>query len=77
MHSIATDPSREGVVYASMYATGISNVWRSLDGGDSWTDISANLPRIRVGAMGVNPHTGELYIGTHAGTWIYPAPPVQ
>ncbi len=71
---ITTDPSREGVIYASMHVTGISTVWRSLDGGASWSDISENLPRTRVGAMGVHPHTGELFVGTHVGTWIYPAP---
>jgi hypothetical protein len=57
-----------------MSAAGIPNIWRSLDGGSSWEDISYNLPRIGASSLSVNPHTGELFFGSCVGTWIFPSP---
>ena len=56
-----------------MFAPGIPCIFRSLDGGASWEDITANLPRCGMSAMKVNPHTGELYKGSVIGTWVYPS----
>jgi hypothetical protein len=74
VRSVAVDPGNNQVVYAGMHATGVSCVWRSLDGGQTWQDITGNLPRQGAGAMAVNPHTGELFKGSAIGTWIYPPP---
>jgi len=74
VRTVTVDPNVPGILYAGMFENGIPCIFRSLDGGDSWQDISENLPRNGMSAMKVNPHTGELYKGSCIGTWIYPAP---
>ncbi|MBN1558730.1 T9SS type A sorting domain-containing protein [candidate division KSB1 bacterium] len=74
VRTVTVDPNVPGILYAGMFENGISCIFRSLDGGGSWRDITDNLPRNGMSAMAVNPHTGELYKGSCIGTWIYPAP---
>jgi photosystem II stability/assembly factor-like uncharacterized protein len=74
IRTVAVDPRRSQVIYAGMSASGISNAWRSGDGGTTWEDISYNLPRIAIQAMAVNPHSGELFVGSACGTWVLPPP---
>lgn len=71
---VAVDPHRPEVVYAGMFAAGSPCVLRSVNAGTTWTDVSANVPRLGAGAMAVNPHTSELWMGGVAGTWILNAP---
>jgi len=74
VRSVVVDPNDNNVVYAGMYATGIPPVWRSVDGGYTWEDISQNLPRVGAAGLSINPHTGEILRGGCDGTWIYPPP---
>lgn len=75
MRTIAVDPNKPEVIYAGMGAIWILYVWRSTNAGKSWQDISFNLPRTGIGAMAINPYTGDLFIiGSAHGTWIFPAP---
>lgn len=74
VRTMTVDPNNGDILYAGMFASGIDCAWRSLDGGRNWENISENLPRIGLSAMAVNPHTGELFIGSGIGTWIYPSP---
>jgi hypothetical protein len=71
---IAFDPRFPNIMYVSMFTFGIENIWRSIDDGKTWMDISYNLPRMGANGLQVNPHTGELFIGSAAGTWIFPPP---
>ena len=73
VRTVTIDPNNPDIIYAGMFESGISCIFRSLDGGSEWEDISANLPRCGMSAMKVNPHTGELYKGSTIGTWIYPS----
>ncbi|MDY6934454.1 MAG: hypothetical protein SVZ03_09565 [Spirochaetota bacterium] len=75
VRSVAIDPDNSDVIYAGMSASGGPCIFRSLDGGLTWEDITYNQPRTGVNAMAVNPHTSELYRGSAFGTWIFPAPP--
>ena len=75
VRSVAVDPNNSDVIYAGMSASGGPCIFRSLDGGLTWEDITYNQPRTGVNAMAVNPHTSELYRGSAFGTWIFPAPP--
>src|SRR3989344_3159054 len=71
---IAIDPNHPEIIYASMFQYGISSLFRSIDSGQTWQDISYNLPRLGYSALKVNPHTGELFLGSAIGTWILPPP---
>ncbi|MDY6970101.1 MAG: hypothetical protein SVR08_15810, partial [Spirochaetota bacterium] len=72
--SVVIDPNDPEVIYAGTSSSGLPCVFRSLDGGYSWKDITYNHPRTGAKAMAVNPHTSELYRGSAYGTWIFPAP---
>jgi hypothetical protein len=74
VRSVTLDPRHPQIIYAGMLAPGGACVLRSSDAGSTWEDVSYNLPRLGCGGMGVNPHTGELYKGSGAGTWILPPP---
>ncbi|HUG54256.1 MAG TPA: hypothetical protein VMR21_11675 [Vicinamibacteria bacterium] len=44
-HSVVFDPSRRGTLYASFTARGASSgIYRSGDGGEAWTHLTAGLP---------------------------------
>jgi uncharacterized protein (TIGR03437 family) len=77
---IAVDPIDSATAYVTFSGfpptTGISNdpgghVFKTGDGGASWTDISGNLPVIPVNAIVVDPDLPQtLYIGTDAGVMV-------
>ena len=71
---IASDVRFPDILYAGTYMAGTPCVWRSTDGGCTWVDISANLPRAGCGPIAVHPLTGDVMMGTNFGTWIYPPP---
>ncbi len=70
VRTIALDPNINGVIYAGTNASGLSCVWKSIDGAKSWQDITYNLPRTGISTLSVNPHNSELFTGTANGTWI-------
>jgi hypothetical protein len=74
VEAVAFDPRHPEIMYADTATPGLPYVFRSLDGGSTWEDISANLSRQGRGGLVVNPHTGELLHGSVFGTWIYPPP---
>lgn len=74
VNKIAFDPRFPNIMYVCMFTHGIDNIYRSIDDGKTWMNISCNLPRIGGVGLKVNPHTGELFIGSAAGTWIFPPP---
>jgi hypothetical protein len=71
---IAVDSRYPRIIYAGMFAAGRDNVWRSCDKGYTWKNISYNSPRLSVDTLAVSPHTGELFRGSPAGTWVLPPP---
>ncbi|MEN8228377.1 MAG: T9SS type A sorting domain-containing protein [Bacteroidota bacterium] len=74
VRAVTVDPNFPDIIYAGTFEAGLSCIFRSVDGGDNWEDITHNLPRGGISAIKVNPHTGELYRGSCNGTWIFPAP---
>lgn len=75
IRAIAADPDRAGVVYFSTIADGVSNVYQAVfpvDRSDNQVevnDVSGDLGREGIGALSIRPDTGDLYIGSHFGTW--------
>ena len=85
--SIAVDPSRPEIVYICGASNTEQNqyaVQRSLDGGQTWTNLTRTVGDGRKGPDGgkeasticVHPTTGEVFVGTCCrGMWKMPAPP--
>ena len=61
---IAIDPS--GVTdQVFLIATGDGGIWRSLDGGDTWTAVTDSLPSLSAGAVALDPANPlNVYAGT-------------
>jgi photosystem II stability/assembly factor-like uncharacterized protein len=74
VRGIAVDPVHPGIIYAAMQRAGIDPIWRSVDGGQNWENISYNIPQLGWSSLKVNPHTGEVFAGSCIGTWILPPP---
>ena len=74
VRTVAIDPNHPEIIYAGMHTAGLPCIFRSVDGGYTWEDITYNLPRAGISTMAVNPHTGELFIGTACGTKVLPPP---
>ncbi|MCK4966654.1 hypothetical protein KAS50_06465, partial [bacterium] len=72
--SIAIDSNFPNIIYAKLRGSGIDHMWRSIDGGKTWRNISYNLPRMGGSGININPHTGELFNAALFGTWIFPPP---
>jgi photosystem II stability/assembly factor-like uncharacterized protein len=73
--ALAVDPHNPLTGYAT-YA-GFSgfddtgHVFKSTDGGKTWSDISSNLPNIPTNAIVVDPdNAGSLYVGTDIGVFF-------
>ncbi|MEM6552212.1 MAG: hypothetical protein AAF750_08800 [Planctomycetota bacterium] len=74
IRAIAADPNRKGVIYFVTVADGVDQVFQARFPTDGQglvqiTSVAGNLGREGLGAVSVQPHTGDLYIGSHSGTW--------
>ncbi len=73
--SLAFDPSRPGVIYATFAEFGGRHVWRSDDGGRAWEAIDGRgataVPDIPVHSIVVDPDDSRrLYLGTDLGVMV-------
>jgi len=73
--SVAFDPNGPGVVYATYSSFGGVHVWKSTDGGATWTGIDGvglgSLPDLPVNAIAVDPEDGRLlYLATDLGVFL-------
>src|SRR5262249_20578073 len=67
---IAIDPANANHVYLTFTGFTHGNVWRTLDGGTTWTDISGNLPDVAVNTIAVHPHISNYrYLGSQIGAF--------
>ncbi len=62
---LCINPSNPGIIYAAMwertrrppyqsYGGKTSGLWRSMDGGDNWTELRNGLPKGNVGRIGID-----------------------
>ncbi len=59
---LAVDPTNHDVVYAGAADGGL---WKSTDGGSSWTPLTDNLPRLSSGSVAIDPNNPNvIYYGT-------------
>lgn len=67
---IAVDASDPRIAVLSVSGFGTGHVFRTVNGGASWTDISGDLPDVPVNAVLSHPALGdELYVGTDLGNF--------
>lgn len=66
-----TDGNCVVICYGGTNPAGVANhVFISTDGGNTWTDISGNLPNISVNAVALDPNdSNTIYVGTDAGVY--------
>ncbi len=72
--SVAIDPSNNNRVYVTFMGYNADNVWRTTDGGSTWTQITgtgpAALPTAPVSSIVLHPtNVGWLYVGTDVGVF--------
>ncbi|MBP6977751.1 MAG: hypothetical protein KBB71_05520 [Lentimicrobiaceae bacterium] len=72
---VKCDPSYPDVIYTTLsgfrWDEPIAHVYRSNDLGQSWENISGNLPELPVNAMVIDPDVTDRYIvGTDAGLFL-------
>jgi uncharacterized protein (TIGR03437 family) len=73
--SLAVDSRRSDVAYVgfsgfSGFDDNVGHVFKTADGGVSWTDISSNLPNTPVNAIALDPEAaGSLFAGTDVGVF--------
>lgn len=73
--SLTFDPVDQNVAYATFAGFGGIHVWKSIDGGTSWSDLDGSgtgrLPDIPVHSLAVDPTRRErLYLGTDLGIFV-------
>ena len=71
--SVATDLSdgtgNSAYVGIMGFTGGTGHVWKTTDGGTTWTDFTANLPDSPVNAVVVYPALAQVYVGTDVGVF--------
>ena len=68
---ISTHPSNENEAFITIGSSGYGKIYRTYDLGQTWTDITNNLPDIPVHTVLVMPFdTTEIWIGTDIGLFI-------
>ncbi|NOT54662.1 MAG: hypothetical protein HOP18_08675, partial [Deltaproteobacteria bacterium] len=75
--SLAFDPTNVNIAYATYSTFGGTHVWRSTNGGATWTGIDGTgltgLPDVPVHTVVVSPsNPARLYIGTDIGVFFSP-----
>ena len=63
--SLVIDPQNPSIMYAGAVTGG---VWKTIDGGTTWTPLTDMLPVLNIGALAMDPNNpNTLYAGT--GEW--------
>ncbi len=72
---VAFDPVNSSILYATFsglrWNEAISHIYRSTNGGVTWSDIGGNLPDAPINCMLVDPTDGaKLYVGSDVGVFF-------
>ncbi|MEP6598159.1 MAG: hypothetical protein ABJB98_01785 [Actinomycetota bacterium] len=68
---IAVDKSNWRIAYVAYSGFGSAHVFRTMDGGAHWDNITASLPNVPVNSIVLDPSAARtLYVGTDVGTFV-------
>lgn len=71
---VATDPTDANIIYATFsgfrWDEPIPYVFRTVNKGQTWEDISGNLPQLPVNAIAIDPLDKTIIVGTDAGVFF-------
>jgi photosystem II stability/assembly factor-like uncharacterized protein len=68
--SITIDPRDSRIIYVTFGGFAGHNVWKTVDGGLNWSDISASLPEAPIRTLAIHPQNSKyVYIGTEVGVF--------
>ena len=69
---LQVDPTNSLIAYAVNFVYDVAgHVFRTIDGGLNWADISGNLPKLPVWSLQIDPAApGTLYVGTDDGVYV-------
>ena len=66
---LVVDPRNRDTVYAVRSAFGNAQVFETTDAGQTWVNISNNLPSAPAWSLVLDPRTGSLYVGDDVGVF--------
>jgi hypothetical protein len=69
IQSLVVDPTNSMIVYATRDRFGTGKVFRSANGGTTWTDISGNLPDLPTYTLALDATNNILYVGNDNGVF--------
>jgi photosystem II stability/assembly factor-like uncharacterized protein len=73
---MAYDPDRPDRMVLGLDAQGTGYLFLSDDAGKTWSDITANLPRLGTSqSLNIQPKTGRIFMGAGFGTYTTIIPP--
>lgn len=75
-YHLAIDPDNSNIIYVVYYVSyGHSEgVFRSINGGATFENISGNLNNMSISSVYINPHNKYVYVSGGFGTWKLPSP---
>jgi MYXO-CTERM domain-containing protein len=60
--AVAVDPTNSNIIYAGY---GLGGVWKTIDGGKTWTPLTDFQPTLAIGSLAIDPASPKtLYVGT-------------
>jgi photosystem II stability/assembly factor-like uncharacterized protein len=69
VRGLAVDPTNHLVAYIGVAAGGI---WKTTDGGATWSDLSGSMNRLTFGAIAIDPiNPANIYAGTGESRWFF------
>lgn len=72
--SIAVSPDDHDIAYVTFSGFGLldydPHVFKTIDGGQNWNDISSNLPSIPANDIIIDPANDYLYLATDLNVWF-------
>jgi photosystem II stability/assembly factor-like uncharacterized protein len=68
--SIAVHPTDPNTAYVTVSGFNTGHVWKTINAGQNWVDVSGTLPNVPVNSIVVDPSDGQnLYVGTDVGVF--------